>query len=241
MDNDGFELLYQPIVALQGGEEAQYQTLLRLRDDSGRLHTAAQILPLAQRANLMVEIDRWVLTHALQVLEQRRAEHLPVRLFVSQCASTLAEPGEAAWLQAQLQARRIEGASLVIELVVDDVSARIEAIKEFCSAMQPFGVKFCLSRFEKGLEADAVLEQLPVDYLKLATRYLAAAHTPSLRDELRIIVERAHRRGLAVIAQRVEDAQAAATLWMSGIDYIQGNLVQHAAGELDFDFQHAVL
>src|SRR5690606_23872327 len=29
--NDRFELAYQPIVAVAGGEEAQYQTLLRLR------------------------------------------------------------------------------------------------------------------------------------------------------------------------------------------------------------------
>ena len=62
-----------------------------------------------------------------------------------------------------------------------------------------------------------------------------------MRDDLRVIVERAHRRGLSVIAQRVEDAQSAATLWMSGIDYIQGNLVQLAERELEFDFQTAVL
>ena len=36
-------------------------------------------------------------------------------------------------------------------------------------------------------------------------------------------------------------AVAAATLWMSGIDYIQGNLVQGAADALDFDFNAAVL
>ena len=44
-----------------------------------------------------------------------------------------------------------------------------------------------------------------------------------------------------MIGHSVEDPQAAATLWMSGIDFIQGNLVQQAAGELDFDFQHSVL
>ena len=100
---------------------------------------------------------------------------------------------------------------------------------------------FCLSRFEGGPDGDAVLEQLPVGYIKLAPKYLTAAAAPGLRDELRVIVERAHRRGLAVIAPRVEDAQSAATLWMSGIDYIQGNLVQLATRELDFDFQAAVL
>jgi EAL domain-containing protein (putative c-di-GMP-specific phosphodiesterase class I) len=241
VEHDGFELLYQPIVALQGGEEAQYQTLLRLRDDGGRLHTAAEIVPLAARANLIVEVDRWVLTHSLRVLEQRRAEHRPVRLFVSQAATSLTAPGQAAWLAAQLQARRLEGHALVIELALDDIASRIDAVKDFCAATVPLGVRFCLSRFEGGLEGDSVLEQLPVDYIKLASKYLAASHTPGLRDELRVIVERGHRRGLSVIAQRVEDAQAAATLWMSGIDYIQGNLVQLAENDLEFDFQTAVL
>ena len=62
-----------------------------------------------------------------------------------------------------------------------------------------------------------------------------------MRDELRGAIDRAHRLGLQVIGPQVEDAQGAATLWMSGIDFIQGNLVQQALGELDFDFQHSVL
>ena len=127
------------------------------------------------------------------------------------------------------------------KLALDDVAPHMLGVTEFCSALVPHGVKFCLSRFEGGADGDAVLEQLPVDYIKLAPKYLAAAAAPGLRDELRVIVDRAHRRGLAVIAPRVEDAQSAATLWMSGIDYIQGNLVQLATRELDFDFQAAVL
>jgi diguanylate cyclase (GGDEF)-like protein len=240
-ERDAFELLYQPIVALQGGEDAQYQALLRLRDDGGRLHAAAQIVPLATRAGLMLEIDRWVLTHALQVLDQRRGEQRPVRLFVIQSAASLTAPGQAEWVAAQLQARRLDGSALVIELALDDISSQVDSVREFCAALVPNGVRFCLSHFERGLEGDAVLEQLPVDFVKLATKYLGATATPTLRDDLRVIIERAHRRGLSVIAQRVEDAQAAATLWMSGIDYIQGNLVQLAGRELEFDFQTAVL
>lgn len=241
VERDAFELLYQPIVALQGGEDAQYQTLLRLRDDAGRMHTAAQIIPLAMRADLMLDVDRWVLTHSMQVLAQRRDEQRPVRLFVNQAAASVTAPGQAAWVATQLQARGIDGSALVIEFALEDISAQVEAVREFCSALVPNGVRFCLSHFERGLEGDGVLEQLPVDYIKLSTRYLAASATPALRDDLRVIVERAHRRGLSVIAQRVEDAQAAATLWMSGIDYIQGNLVQLAGRELEFDFQTAVL
>jgi EAL domain-containing protein (putative c-di-GMP-specific phosphodiesterase class I) len=149
--------------------------------------------------------------------------------------------GQAAWIAAQKLARRIEGPAIVIELALDDIALRVDAVREFCEELVPSGVQFCLSRFEGGLEGDSILEQLPVDFIKLASRYLGAANTPRLRDELRVIVDRAHRRGLSVIAQRVEDAQSAATLWMSGIDYIQGNLVQLATRELEFDFQSAVL
>ena len=50
-----------------------------------------------------------------------------------------------------------------------------------------------------------------------------------------------HERTVGVIAPRVEDTRTAAVLWMSGIDYIQGNLVQSAGSSLDFDFNSAVL
>ena len=65
--------------------------------------------------------------------------------------------------------------------------------------------------------------------------------TGALRDAMRTSIDRAHRNGLQVIGHSVEEPQAAATLWMSGIDFIQGNLVQQAASELDFDFKNAVL
>ena len=53
--------------------------------------------------------------------------------------------------------------------------------------------------------------------------------------------ERAHRLGLQVIGQQIEDPQAAAAMWMAGIDFVQGNLVSSVGSELDFDFQNAVL
>ncbi len=114
-------------------------------------------------------------------------------------------------------------------------------LRQFCEQLVPVGVQFCLSQYEHGSEADALLAQLPLGYVRLSARYADANGSSEVRDEMRVAIDRAHRLGLQVVGHRVEDPQAAATLWMGGIDYIQGNLVQQAAGELDFDFQHAVL
>jgi EAL domain-containing protein (putative c-di-GMP-specific phosphodiesterase class I) len=89
--------------------------------------------------------------------------------------------------------------------------------------------------------ADVVLDRLPVSFIKLAPKFVAGTQSPTLKNELSQLVTKAHKKGLMVVAQRVEDAQAAATLWMSGIDFIQGNLVQPADKNLAFDFQAAVL
>ena len=87
----------------------------------------------------------------------------------------------------------------------------------------------------------ALLGQLPLSFVRLAPDFSSKLTDNAVRDRMREAIERAHRHGLLVIGQQVEDPQAAATLWMSGIDFIQGNLVQQAAGELDFDFHDSVL
>lgn len=239
--NDRFELIYQPIVAVAGGDEAQYQTLLRLRGDDGALHNAADIVPAAERAGLIQDIDRWVLERAMDVMRMRHAQSRPVRLFVPQSPRTLARDGYANWLSEAIAARGLDGPSLVIDLRLTDALIHSVTLRQFCEQLVPVGVQFCLSQYEHGVEADALLSQLPLGYLRLSARYSAPNGNGDVRDEMRVAIERAHRLGLQVVGHRIEDPQAAAALWMSGIDFIQGDLVQQAGGELDFDFQHAVL
>ena len=241
LNNDRFELAYQPIVAVAGGEEAQYQTLLRLRDSDGGLHTAAEILPAAEAAGVLHEIDRHVLQLAITTLRQRSGENRPVRLFVTQSPRSLTRDGYAAGLLESLAGTGIDGPSLVIDVRQDDALVHAVTLQEFCNAMVPAGVQLCLSQYSSGSDSDALIAQLPLGFVRLAARYSNKLDDGAVRDEMRAAIERAHRLGLQVIGQQVEDPQAAATLWMSGVDYIQGNLVQHAAGGLDFDFQHSVL
>lgn len=238
---NSLELLYQPVVAVAGSDDSQYQVLLRLRDASGKLLPAAEVVPLAERGDFILDIDRWVLQASMKLVRDRRAEGRPLRLFVTQSPLTLADAGQATWLKAELVAHDVPGTSMVIELRMEDAVIHAATIRQFCDAMVADGVQFCLSQFESSPDTDRLFDELPLGFVKLARKYTATALSPTMRDELKVLIDRAHRRGLEVIGHGVEDAQAAATLWMSGIDFIQGNLVQQADRDMDFDFQQAVL
>jgi EAL domain-containing protein (putative c-di-GMP-specific phosphodiesterase class I) len=229
------------VVAVAGGEDAQFQALLRMRDADGTLMQAGVLVPAAEAAGLMPEIDRWVLAQAIERLHRRHEAQRGLRLFVTQSSRSLADESHAQWLLQQLASQEIADGSLVIDLRLDDALVHPDMLLKFCDTLRPAGVQFCLSQFLHGFEADAVLQQLPLRYMRLSPRYAGARADPALSERLRGVIDNAHRLGLLVIGPQVEEPQGAATLWMSGIDLIQGNLVQQADGNLDFDFTHAVL
>jgi len=235
------ELAYQPIVAVAGNEQAQYQVLLRLRQPDGTLLSAGQVIPAAEASGRIADLDQQVMEHALDMIAQRGAEGRPLRLFVSQSPRTLAREAFADWLLQTIAQRGIDGTSVVIDLRLGDALIHSVTLGEFCRRLMGAGVQFCLSQFEPGDEADALLNQLPLGYVRMAARFAGAHADSALRDQLRGVIDLAHRLGLQVIGQQIEDPQAAAAMWMGGIDYIQGNLVSSVGSELDFDFQNAVL
>jgi EAL domain-containing protein (putative c-di-GMP-specific phosphodiesterase class I)/DNA-binding response OmpR family regulator len=241
IEHESLELLYQPVVAVGGGEETQYQTLLRMRDTQGKLLSAAEIIPIAEHGNFITDIDRWVLLRAINLIRGRSEEQKSIRLFISQSVLTLINPTHIEWLKKEINDQGITGSNIVIEIRMEEISAHIAEIKRFCNSLTADGVQFCLSQCEINAETDRFIEELPLGFVKLSRKYSAANQVHSVRDELKTLINQAHRRGLEVIGTGVEDPQSAATLWMSGIDYIQGNLVQQADHHLHFDFQQAVL
>jgi len=240
-ENDCLSHVYQPIVAVAGGVEKQYQTLLRFTGEDGEVVSAAEFIPLAERSNLIIELDRWSLTQAIATVVKHKAEDDEIKLFVNQSNVTLLDGEQLAWLKNQLKAHSLHSNALVIEINHNDALLNRQSIMEFCQALVDDGIQFCLSRYNPRNDEPNLLTALPLSYVKLAQGLTADLGSNKTRDDIKVMVDFAHRNGLEVIGHSVEDAQSAATLWMSGIDFIQGNLVQSAAATLEFGFDQSVL
>jgi len=157
LDSEGLQLAFQPVVAVAGGDQAQFQVLLRVRDAQGIERMAGEFLAAAESAGLVPKLDRWVMEQALALLQKRRAESKPVRLFVSQSPRTLAQDDYANWLAQALTAASIDGTSLVIDLRLDDALVHSMLLRQFCEQLVPVGVQFCLSQYRHGGDANLLL------------------------------------------------------------------------------------
>lgn len=241
LDGDGFQLLFQPIVSLHSTGEEQYEVLLRLRGDSGEIIGAQTIIDAARGADLVAAIDRWCLGKCLRVIEERKRAGRPVRLFVNQSVESTLDGERIAWLRQLLETRRVPPDALAMELKLSEVLARMRESMAYFEAVRKLGMRVVIDEFDGGLTALQLLGVLPADYLKLSDKYTRDNGIVVHSAELRTVVRAAHDGGRAVIAPKVETAQAAASLWTMGVDLIQGNFVQQPGAELGFDFSASAL
>jgi diguanylate cyclase (GGDEF)-like protein len=230
---DAFHLVFQPIAPIVGAAEPQYQALLRLRDSSGQLFTAAELVPEATRAGLIGAIDQWVLARCLSALAERERSGINVRLFVSQSLDGWTDESRVAALRHHLPASGIVRGSLALEFRYEQARAQLRPLIELALSLRELGVKLSLAGVDREAVAAGLLEHLPLDYIKLAPGYGATD------ADLGALIRVAHEHGRQVIAPRVEDAATAVRLCAAGVDFLQGNFVQQAGQSLDYDFSVA--
>ena len=230
---DAFHLVFQPIAPLVGAANPQYQALLRLRDSSGQLYTAAELVPEATRSGLIGAIDQWVLTRCLATLAERERSGLNARLFVSQSLEGWNDDARIEALRHQIPASGIARGSLALEFRYEDARVQLRALIELALSLRELGIKLSLAGVDREAMSAGLLEHLPLDYIKLAPGY--GGNTVDLGT----LVKVAHEHGRQVIAPRVEDAATAVRLCAAGVDFLQGNFVQQAGQSLDYDFNAA--
>jgi EAL domain-containing protein (putative c-di-GMP-specific phosphodiesterase class I) len=233
--------LFQPIVSLHSTGDEQYEVLLRLRGDSGEIIGAAQIIDAARGAGLVSAIDRWCLGKCLRVVEERKRQGRPVRLFVNQSVESTLDAERVPWLKQSLETRRVAPDALALELKLGDVLARMREALAFFEAVRQIGVRLVVDDYDGGLTALQLLSVMSTDYVKISDKYTRGNAISAHSDELRTLVRAAHDGGRQVIAPKVETAQSAASLWTMGVDLIQGNFVQQPGSDLGFDFSASAL
>ena len=219
-------LLFQPIVALESCETTGLEALLRWRRPDGRLATANEFIPVAEKSGLIHELTGWVLRTAACTAAGWRAQGWqrasvavnvsPQQFFESDFVEQVARTLEATGLPPS--ALELE----ITESVVQTGSATVESLHQ----LRSLGVSIALDDFGMGYSSLTSLEQLPITRVKLDRLLVAGVDSnPRSAAIVRSIVALCHGLGLQVVAEGVERAAQLEFLARCGPLGVQGFLL----------------
>lgn len=179
-------------------------------------------IPAAERYNLMVSIDRWVLETAFAKLGQTGCAHIDT------CAINLsgASLGDDAFLGFVYQCFgrfAVPPRVICFEITETEAIANLSNARHIIGALTALGCRFALDDFGSGMSSFGYLKNLPVDYLKIDGAFIRnLANDPIDHAMVAAINDIGHVMGLETIAEFVETPDILPCLRDIGVDYVQG-------------------
>ncbi len=220
-------LRYQPIFDLTTGTIAGFEALLRWTHPRRGIVPPEAFMPLAEETGVIVRVGRWALETAVQQLrawETRwpdEAGHLWVSINLS--TRQLADRGLPATVEEAIRQAGIDGSRLIVEVTESALALDVESVTERLTALRQLGIRVAVDDFGTGHSSLWVLEQMPVDVLKIAPRFIERLGTNERRPRL---VEAMVRLGdtldLPTLAEGIENETQLALLQLLGCELGQG-------------------
>lgn len=235
--NNRLALLYQPIVSLHGNPGERYQIYTALRDDQNQLVPASEFITRVERTGYGKMLDRWIILNAFKKIAECLNKGVDMHLFIKLSANTLLDKEIIGWLKEQLNDNKIPPRLVCFEVKEHVLISHSEEAKALFSGIQNLKCEVAIDAFGSGDDPTKILRAIPADYVKITHSLMSdICENQKNQAAIREIAQALKPIGTKVIAQFVEDADTLSTLWSLGINFTQGNFLQPASEEPDYDF-----
>jgi diguanylate cyclase (GGDEF)-like protein/PAS domain S-box-containing protein len=229
LEEDRFRLHYMSIAPLAGGSPRHHELLLRLADGRGTLVLPGAFLPVAERYQLMPQVDEWVIGHALGRLGAALARDPALaghRFGINLSGESLRNPQLLALIESALALHRVPASMLYFEFTETAAIANLRAAAGFMDRLHALGCHLALDDFGNGMSSFTYLKHLPVDYLKIDGGFIRdLLASPVDQAIVRAVQAVGEQMGIATIAEYVENEAIRERLRGMGIHYAQGHAV----------------
>ncbi|MBE9568221.1 MAG: EAL domain-containing protein [Proteobacteria bacterium] len=222
---DRFSLFLQAIEDLKDGHTAsKYEVLLRLNDD-GKIISPGSYIPVAERFNLMGDVDKWVIEKTFKHLAglYSSAPDCDVLLFINISANSLTDQKFADFVIQQYKKHNIAHDAVCLEISESKAVKNLHQTAELITTLRRYNIKFSLDDFGIGITSFSYLKNLPVDYLKI-DGHIIKNISQSTADKAMVaaISEVGRVMNIETIAKHVENIFTLNQLKEMGINYAQG-------------------
>jgi diguanylate cyclase (GGDEF)-like protein len=230
-------LVFQPVVSLRGEVEEIYEVFLRMVDTAGTNVPAGTLFSAAEKANLSIKLDKWVLKEAAQICLKRQKAGHKTNFFIKLSDQVVKDETIVLYINKLLRASHLSGEHFTIEISEATAISQVKYAKAFVMQLKKMGCRTALEHFGTSLNSETILKHLPVDFVKIDSSYAKGlSSNAEHQNAVKKIVEMAHSYEKKTIAEAVEDANSLTVLWQCEVDFAQGHYIQEPLDTLDYDF-----
>jgi diguanylate cyclase (GGDEF)-like protein/PAS domain S-box-containing protein len=223
LNKDNFVLFLQPIMDIRQNLIIGHEALLRMISEKGEMVAPSSFLDIAERFGLIHDIDRWVASRAIRLIQKLKQNNKPAYLEVNLSGRSFADKKLLPLIRNELAETGIDPASLVFEITETALIENVAAAQLFIAELKSLGCRFALDDFGIGFSSFNYLKLLPVDYLKIDGSFVRnLTHDTVDQHLVKAMVEVARGLGKKTTAEFVENEETLRLLLGYGVDYAQG-------------------
>ena len=213
---------YQPLVDLGTGKIIGLEALARRNYPDGRIESPAAFVPIAERSDLIVDLDVTVAGIALNDLKRWQQTNPALSMSVNLSGRHLDQVGWVAGFVDLATASGVSPSTVHLEITetarpADSVSAGAQI-----QLARSLGFSVWLDDFGSGWSGLRDLLHLPVDGIKLDRSFALALETRVGQVLVSALTTAANELGLNVTLEGIERAETAALAKNLGCHYGQG-------------------
>ncbi|APV51943.1 hypothetical protein BWI17_21085 [Betaproteobacteria bacterium GR16-43] len=206
LDNNEFELYYQPLYDLRDRSITGLEALLRWNPrGGGEPVLPSQFIPAAEESGLIVPIGEWALREALRQGKAWQAEGRALFIAINVSATQLSRAGFPERLRRLLQETGIDPALVELEVTERVIVEGMGEARASLDQVAALGVGIAIDDFGTGYSGLAYLKRFPIDTVKIDQSFVRDITVdPDDAAIVTAIVAMAKSLGIDVVAEGVE-------------------------------------
>ncbi|HIA55448.1 MAG TPA: EAL domain-containing protein [Candidatus Melainabacteria bacterium] len=226
IDLGELEVVYQPKLDLKTDRITSVEALVRWNHPQRGPLRPDLFIPMAEDANRICDLTLYVLQRTIDDLAAWCQHGLVVSAAVNISAKLVYSNEFIDKAKRILAETGIPRNRLIFEVTesatIDDPSAAVAALQHF----RDLGIAISMDDYGTGQSTLTYLKQLPLSELKIDRSFVQHAHEDA-NDALLVqsTIDLAHRLGLRVVAEGVEDRSCLTFLREAGCDLAQGYFI----------------
>ena len=231
IEQEQFELNYQPIVRLEDRQLIGFEALIRWQHPVWGSVDPADFIALAEDTGLIVPMGWWVLRSACEQMAQWHQEFSVESAFISVNISgkQFSQPYAGDIIAQILEETGLNPACLKLEITESEIIENIELVISTVEKLKCLGVQLSMDDFGTGYSSLSYLHCLPIDTLKIDRCFIQGMERDRHQLELvKTIIKLAQVFNLDLVAEGIESELQLQQLVDLGCKYGQGYLFSQA-------------